>query len=1119
MMQLFQLSTWVMRRRLRGSWGLSAVTALGIMTAVVLLSATALYSKVLAEAGVRHALFSEQPGSLHIQVLAQNRPLGPEDYGQLRSIAEETAERRIGPLAVGQERFGRTQVGMALTTNPEPRTPSLGAPSGRPFFMTGFEEHSHILQGNWPQRSGMSGPGGVELEAVVGRRVAKDMGYEVGSKLFITPFRTAPEQRIILNIVGIADPIDPREEYWLGVPNQFSIQTYGEILVIPAYVTEDDFLQVLGRRFPTAVGDFGFNLYVDPSVITAGTVDATQEALAGLETDLNKSYPRTFVFSRLDLVLEEFETDLTLARVPVYVFISLVFIIVLYFLALITGILGRGQADEVGLMRSRGASVNQVCGVLLLVESIMALAAVAVGPLLAWLIVRFLLLPTFGELDGGPVQVVLSADMFWIGAVGALLSVLVLTVSAAGRARTGIADAQVGRSRPPAVSFFHRYYLDLVAVLVAGLVWWQFQQRDGFASRALASRGLDLDPVLILGPVLVLFTAALLLMRVLPMLVRLAVWLSPPVGSNAVAGPGWSSVTLARLSRDPVLPSSLAVLLMLASALGVFGATFQSSLSRSQSDQTLYRIGGDAVISGTGVNPSLADDLASVPGVQSATPILRDSIGLVEGHTSVPALLIAADPQAIAQATWFREDFAGSPLPELASNLIPPQDAAGGDRVGAHLPPGVDRIGVWLETTDLRGRELQADINVWARLVDAEGRYRSVSLGGFGGPGEETTPGSPMAWLFMEGELPDRLVESNRQLFLTSIFFSTSSFVKVSAARIHMDAFTAFGPSIPQEGVVLEEFDALGNWQALGTTGSIPDSLAITSDAARSGSSGLTFSWDEAFGGEQRGIHLSPVPLPLPAIGGAGLYEGQPLRIEHGRASIPITVVGVSDFFPTVTSFYRPFLILDLDSYQSYLRFLPPVSVQPSPPEIWLSLDPAYDRESVIADVTEQLPPLASVTDRQKAAINASRNPLAGGGWNGLTGLSMAGIGLVVLTALLLHSGASAKAGSVDTAVARALGMSNPQLFLSLGAEKWIMGGAAIVIGAAIGYWPGLELVRLLDPTSRGTGPVPPMIPEVHGLLLLSVLIGLAAALSASAVFAAVLAHRARPVDVLRGVA
>ena len=159
--------------------------------------------------------------------------------------------------------------------------------------------------------------------------------------------------------------------FWFGFPSQFSPQTVGEILVIPFYVTEHDFLDVIGRRFPTAVADFGFNVFVDPSVITAGTVDSVQASLEGLETDLNKDYPRTFVFTRLELTLNEFERDLTLARVPVYVFVSLVVIVILYFLVLITGILGRTQNQELGLLRSRGASVLQVCGVLVLVEGVL----------------------------------------------------------------------------------------------------------------------------------------------------------------------------------------------------------------------------------------------------------------------------------------------------------------------------------------------------------------------------------------------------------------------------------------------------------------------------------------------------------------------------------------------------------------------------------------------------------------------------------------------------------------------------------------------------------------------------------------------------------------------------
>ena len=1106
MILLFRLSLWVMRRRLRTAWVLTAVTALGILAAVTLLSATALYSQALAEAGVRHALFSQPPSALHVQALAQNRPLGPQDYAELRGVAEEAIQRRIGNMTLSQERFGRTQAGMPLTTNPAQQPPPLGAPSGRLFFMTGFAGHSRLLEGNWPQTGGKTASGGVELEAVVGQRVANDMGYEVGERLYITPFRSAPEERIVLNVVGIVEPVDPRDEYWMGFPSQFGPQTVGEILVIPAFVTEDDFLQVVGRRFPIAVGDFGFNVFVDPSVITAGTVDATQEALEGLETDLNKIYPRTFLFSRLGLTLNDFERDLTLAKAPVYVFVSLVAIVILYFLALITGILGRSQAEELSLIRGRGASVVQVCGVLLLAEGVLALAAVVIGPLLAWLIVRFLLLPTFGDVGGGPIAVALSRDAFWMGAVGAVLSTAALVASAVGRARTEVAGALASRSRPPTVSFFHRYYIDLLVVLAAGLLWWQFQERDGFVSRSLGSRGLDLDPSLILGPVLGLLAAALLLMRALPLLLRLIVWLCMR------AGPGWSSVTLARLARDPVLPSSLAVMLMLAAALGVFGATFQSSLSRSQSDQTQYRVGGEVVVSGQRISAALAERLVQTPGVQSATPVLRDSVSLVEGHTSVAAQLIAADPEALAQAAWFRGDFADETLAELSARIARTHSAQAGEELGVLLPPGTERIGVWLETTDLKDREMQAAINVWARLSDSGRRYRNVSLGSFGGPEHQVSGG----WHFFDGDLPGAMRKSGTEWSLAAIFFSTSSFVKVTAGRIHADDFTVFGAALPGEGLIVEGFDTPGQWTPLGTSTGIADRVETATGAARSGEAGLAFSWVEPFSGEQRGIHLSPVPLPIPAIGGAGLYAGELLRIGQGRSSIPVEVVGVSHLFPTVTNLRRPFLLLDLNSYLSYLRLLPPGSLDTSPTEIWLSIDSEHDRQTVIDEITAKLPVLAKATDRSAAAARAAANPLAGGGWDGLTGMSMAGIGLAVATVLLLHSAASVRAGRVDTAVARALGMSSRQLLLSLAAERWLMAGAAIAAGAAIGYWPGLELVQLLDPTQNGAKAVPPMIPRVHGLLLASVLAGLTAAVMASVVLGAVLARRLSPVEVLR---
>ena len=1110
MMQLLRLSWWVMRRRLRRAWGLSAVAALGVLSAVMLLSAAAVYSQALAEAGVRHALFSQPPTALNVQALAQNRPLGPEDYARLRDVAAAATQRRIGGLVARQERFGQTGSGMALSTDPASRMPPPGAPAGRPFFMTGFAEHSRIVEGGWPQRSGTSGADGVELDAVLGIRAARDLGYRVGDRLFLTPFRAAPEQRIVLNLVGMAEPVNPRDEYWMGYPNQFSIQTVGETLVVPIYVSENDFLQVLGRRFPTAVGDFGFNFFVDPATITAGDVDATLEALDGLETDLNKAYPRTFVFSRLGLTLREFQQELTLARVPLYVFTALCVIIVLYFLMLVSWILGRSQSAELGLLRGRGASAAQVCGALLLAEAMLAAAAAVVGPLLGWLAVRFVLLPGLGNPGSGAIDVALSGNAFWMGAAGAGLAVAVLGASAAGRARTGMADTLASRSRPPAVSFFHRYYLDLPVLLAVAMVWWQFQQREGFVSRALAGRGLEVDPTLILAPALGLLAAALALMRALPLLVRLTVWL------GMRWGPGWASITLAPLARDPALPVSLAALLMLAAALGVFGAAFQSSLSRGQSDQVRHRLGGEVVVSGPGVSAGLSSALAVMPEVRAATPVLRDPVRLAGERFETPALLIAADPDAMPHTAWFRDDFADVGLAELAARI---RRDGGATVQGAALPARAERIGVWLNTDDLANRQLQAAINVWARLTDNDGRYRNVSLGGFGGAAQS----APTGWQFYGGELPilqpaqdERMAESGAKWYLAAVFFSTSSFVKVSAGRIYMDDFTVFGPGLPGQGVVMEGFDAPGQWAPLGTGAGVPDGAEIIPGAGRSGGAGLAFSWVEPFGGEPRGVHLPPTPLPIPAIGGPGLYPGQNFRIRYGRGAVPVAVVGVSRLFPGVTDLRQPFLWVDLESYLSYLRFLPPGSGETSPQEIWLSLNPAYDRQAAMAAIMAQSPPLVSVAIRDEAAAVAAGNPLAGGGWNGLTGLGITAAGLAAATALLLHSLAGAQTRRTDTAVARALGLSRRQLFLSLAAERWLLGGIAIAAGAAIGYWPGMELTQLLALTPNGAAPVPPMLPVVNAALMGAVLAGLSTAVTASAALAAALALRDKPVDALR---
>ncbi|MCH7737145.1 MAG: hypothetical protein IH872_07055 [Chloroflexi bacterium] len=1111
-MQFLSLVTWLLRRRLRHSWLLLAVTSFGILASVTIMSTGALYSRALGEAGLRHSIASFSPVVHNAQITAQNRPLGRADYEPLKSLVEKSSIDRLGEMVHSTERFGRTQPNLTLLTTPT--SPILGSPSGRPFFLTGFAEHTALTQGRWPESGAFQDPEGQgEIEIVLGSESSRKLSYVPGDRIFLVP-RRGSSDRIPLKVVGVAEPVNAREEYWMGAPVYFDLVPIGESVVVPIFVNEDDFFQGIGARYPTLVGDFGFYLFLDANYLTAGNAADVKRQLVGLETDLNKVYPRTLVLSRLGLTIDEFDRALTLARIPLYLYLSLVVVVVLYFLAIITGTLGRSQAEEAGQLRSRGASVIQVSGVLAMAEAVVALAAMIVGPFLAWVIVKTLLLNTIDPIGefAGPIPLGLAGDMFWMGALGGVMALAVLLITATGRARMGTLETLLSRTRPPSVPFLHRYYLDILAVLTVAVIWFQVRGRDGFVAEELASQGLNVDPTLVLGPVLGLFAAAVLLLRVLPLVVRLLAW------AGARGGAAWFQFSLLRLARDPIPHGSLAVILMLATALGVFGATFQSSLSQGQSDQARYKVGGDMVVKGPALSDDSAVKLGRITGVTAVTAVLRDSVTLLDGTLGRSVNLLAVDPRSLDKTAWFRDDFFPGGLPAISRLLRPrpfPSSLAG---TGIPMPEDSVSLGVWVNSSALFEKNLQFGVNMWARVMTVDGIYRTFSMGNIlevEGPDATDVKAVDGPWRLFIGDLPT-LGLAEPPFELVSVFFSTTPSNRLSDGVIDLDDITAYGPSSGPEGVLIEGFEDEARWTPLANQGKRPDVTARPRASARNGRSGLRFTWEEAISNGQRGIHLPPGPFPLPAIGGPGFQVGQRVRVKLGNLAVPVHFVGVVTHFPTLIPDRKPFFVVDLTDFREYTRRLP-VSVLAEPAEMWLALDEEADREQVAADIGELIPGLLSVKDSETAASLAKRNPLAGGGWNGLTIFSMVAIGIAVLLTLTVHALVSIRMGRMDLAVVRVLGFSRRQFFLSLATERLIIAVLAIAAGAAMGYWPGLEVLELVDLTPQGDAPVPPLLPSVQGWLMAGVLTGLLAAAALSVGFAVVAALRLNTAEVLRG--
>ena len=1108
-MSWIKVLLWLVPRRMRSHWVLPAITSFGILAAVTLMAMAPIYSRALAEGGLRHSIASVPSTALNAHVTVRNRPLGPKDYQTLKATVSEINQRRVGNITRDVQRWGEARPYPAYARRPEPGVGGIpGNPKVQMFFLTDFPEHSRLSAGSWPRREPVLDAGGVTLDAVIGSGLARSMGLRLGNEIFLPPFPTDLSEVITLRLSGFADPVDSRDEYWMGASaSYFNLDRRGEEVIIPLYVDEGHFFQGLGARYPSLVGDYGWFLFLETDLVTGANVDETQDALDGLETDIGKRFPQSLVFTGLANTLEDYKRDLEMARASLFLFLFLIVAVMLYFLGLVMGLLTRSRSDEAGLFRSRGASMPQMTGLLALGEGVIVLLSVAIGPFVALAIVKYLLADTIKPLGGAAsLPIGLSADMFVMGAIGGVLSLAVLLASGVTLSRMGMVESLSSRARPPSVPLLQRYYADLAVLVGVGLIWWQLHTRGGFIERDLLGRSLTLDPSMLVGPVLALLAVALLMFRVLPLLMRLIGWAAGRLSSAGVA------FGLVRAARDPLPHSSLAVILMMGTALGVFGAAFQPSLSQSEEHQALFDLGADLVIEGPTFSPNQTNRLAAIDGVVAVGPFGQQPVSLVDRPPVGGGSLFTVDPETVGQTAWFRDDFSDLGI----TDLVRPLRSVPGGVQRIPLPEDTEGIGLWVNSEGLAAEAFPRSLNIWLKVSDERGQYYNVLLGPLSAPVRGASP-TPRGWTYLEESLRPAIPSRGLPPFsVVSVFISGSSMNNIPAGSISIDDLTARVPFQSNDAIVVETFDTPGTWEALPNGRLGPHTARLSPSASRTdGGLGLHFAWKDALPQINMGVFIPPGPFPLPAIGDAAFQEGEELMVRSSQQMVPLRISGTIELFPTVTRTLRPFILVSIDDYREYLeRVGGGLFFQPQ--THWLALDPAADRERTVAAVRDELPPFSWVGDSAVIGRVARQNPLAGGGWNGLTALGIAAITVAVTLALGTYAVISVRAGRVDLAVVRSLGFSRRQFQLSMALEKVMAALLGIGAGAALGIWLSRWVLGFLDVTVSGRDVVPPMIVTSHAGLIGLVVAALGAAVGGAILLSVMYARRLDPPEILR---
>ena len=1074
-------------RRAVTGWRLEAVLFGGILLAVALMASGVIFSELLANAALREALSRAEPKEVNLMVRSFSSQDDPPDLpGRRRAYQsrDEFVEQQIAapfrPFLMEQSRYLETAT-FFFQGYPHLELERDIRPRGAVFHLSKLRDHARLAQGSWPEGAGVSGE---PVDVAVDRLGAELLQLDVGQVMEIMPASSADDYSPIeVRISGVYEVSDRSEEFWYGLSSALSRKDERWTL-IPLYAAEEAIIaQVLGA-YQGLYTDTTWHFFTDRESILAEDVDELQRILARVERVVPVGLKNSSYSIRLDTLLRSFEEQLLLAGLPLLLMLFLVTGILIYYLALVAGLIVRSRSVEIAMLKSRGATVWQL-GILGAGEGLLlAVPAVIAGPFLALGVVKLLGVVFFrisgasGGLADIPVGVSLNA--FLIGMAGGILAVLVFTLATLAAARRGEVESRQSSSRPPTSTLLHRYYLDVALLALIGVVWWQLQSRGAFLVQSLGSRELAVDYSLLLGPALGLVAAGLIVLRVFPWAAAILGRLTEPVS------PAWLMHVLRRLGRDPMAPAMLIVLVMLATALGVMGSAFSATLERGQQERALYRAGAELRIQHGGFNaPELRADAIPWPeeaGDISAAEVYRSSAYLTTTGFSTGGELLAVDTDAFAGVSWFRDDFGdGRPLSELLAELKTGAAsgldgaAAGPEQDGVPLPADATGLALWARP----GGSAQY-IGIWARLQDSEGRIVDALVGELQSPEwarlslDLSTVGQTRGRFGGRTSAPDTEFAPPFDLLAISVQSRLRENEGGAMFLGSVDAITPAGET------PVHDFGSLDGWRVVEDFRK-PGLYSLESSRAAAGGEidvAGRFSW--ASGGVGLiGVRAGGPDTALPALVSSEFLDiadaevGDTVILGMSTHALLLDVVAEVDYFPTLDPTEGPFAVVDL---AGFIRATTRHS--PSPPrrsnELWLAGNGAdIDPEAVTAALRREGVTVRHVHHAPSMVALQVEQPLVNAGWGALLVLLFLAVALASASGLMLFSHLDAQERQTEFALLRTLGTSRGQMQRVVWASLLFMAVCGVGLGTFLGWLLGASLLPLMEVAEGGSRVTP----------------------------------------------
>jgi ABC-type antimicrobial peptide transport system permease subunit len=696
------MAFWQIRR----IWFLLLVQAIGFIAAVTIVCCVPLFSTIATTASLHETLnASADTSTLTFATTMQG--LSSRIYSEVQKRIDPLVQQYIGtyldhttPALIQSAGF---TMGPTVTSN-KAEIQLIGA------SMDQASSHLTLIQGQLPQSTLHQGM----IDGILTPVTARLLHLNVGSVItlhgdfFTNPANmfggAAPSGTVTVRIVGLFNIAPADTLYWHGedfLPIQAQrVNSFSLLVPDQAYLSALDQIASAARQqtvFSPQTFTINWYYHLDTSHIGVDQVDVLSNKLSLLRTNIANTYgslttatngPTYPYIVQVNLynpvpgsyditnTLDQFRNRSAIITIPIAVITLLAFALILFFASLLANLLVDQQAETIAILRSRGASISQIFGSLLVQSIILGVIALVIGPILALIIVSLISQHVLGSAEqaaisqvaGRPVQALVSVAFYALATVLVVVVAMAFMLWLAARKNALLIRREAARNtqRP----LWQRLNLDAVTAIIAlvgfGVSLYLVNLNNLFDAR---TRVLVVAPLTLIAPLFLLIAFLFLFLRFFTVILRQGAKLA--IRSRGAI----SMLVLAQISRNPRQTLRITLLLALAIAFSIFTLVFSASQFQHISDMATFESGADFSGDLTAVTQSLTVQketslYRSITGVKSASVGFTGS-GVSSGTTlSIPIEVRAVDAHTFAQTgIWTSQDSSQS-LAFLMKQLV-----------------------------------------------------------------------------------------------------------------------------------------------------------------------------------------------------------------------------------------------------------------------------------------------------------------------------------------------------------------------------------------------------------------------------------------------------------------